>query len=67
METLEAMLPRYLEGDEKLAQILVECVAEFRRLDRYERRALSRRKTAFVNLMRVAPTVVIQLVRLGDT
>jgi hypothetical protein len=46
METLEAMLPQLLEEDDKLAQILVECVAEFRRLDRYERRALSRRKTA---------------------
>jgi hypothetical protein len=49
METLESMLPQPLEGDDKLARILVEGVDEFSRLDRYERRAFSRRKTAIRN------------------
>ena len=34
------------EGLEKLAMILQERVSEIARLDRYERRALSRRKSA---------------------
>jgi hypothetical protein len=35
-----------LEGLEKLAMILQESASELARLDRYERRALSRRKSA---------------------
>jgi hypothetical protein len=38
--------PRPLEGAEKLATILNEMAHLFARLDRYERRALSRRKFA---------------------
>ena len=37
---------RPLEGDEKLATILEDRSSEFARLDRYERRAISRRKSA---------------------
>ena len=38
-----------LEGEEKLASILEEKISEFAALDRYERRALSRRKAAIRN------------------
>jgi hypothetical protein len=38
-----------LEGDAKLASILEEKISEFAALDRYERRALSRRKAAIRN------------------
>jgi hypothetical protein len=38
-----------LEGDAKLATILVDSTGEFARLDQYERRAMSRRKTAIRN------------------
>lgn len=41
-----ALHPSPLEGDARLAAVLVDMQAEFARLDRYERRALSRRKTA---------------------
>lgn len=42
----QALHPRPLEADARLAAVLVDMRAEFARLDRYERRALSRRKTA---------------------
>ncbi len=45
----EVLHPKSLEGDAKLEKILVERYAELTRLDRYERRALSRRKTAIRN------------------
>jgi hypothetical protein len=38
--------PNLLEGDAKLAEILADASGELARLDRYERRALSKRKTA---------------------
>ncbi len=40
------VFPEPPEGDEKLAVILEERISELAALDRYERRALSRRKTA---------------------
>jgi hypothetical protein len=47
MRTVEEQLrPKPLEGDEKLIRILDERASELARLDRYERRALSRRKSA---------------------
>ena len=45
----EVLHPKSLEGDAKLEKILIERCAELTRLDRYERRALSRRKTAIRN------------------
>jgi hypothetical protein len=45
----EVLHPNSLEGDAKLEKILIERYAELTRLDRYERRALSRRKTAIRN------------------
>ena len=51
LETIDPVLhPRPVEGDAKLAAILVDSVGELTRLDRYERRALSRRKTAIRNI-----------------
>jgi len=38
--------PKRPEGEEKLAIILEERISELAALDRYERRALSRRKAA---------------------
>jgi len=42
--------PKPLEGDAKLAAVLVDSVGELTGLDRYERRALSRRKSAIRNI-----------------
>ena len=42
----QALHPGPLEADARLAAILVDMRVEFARLDRYERRALSKRKTA---------------------
>jgi hypothetical protein len=45
----EVLDPKPLKRDAKLAKILVDIERELSRLDRYERRALSRRKTALRN------------------
>jgi hypothetical protein len=42
----QALHPGPLEADARLAAILFDMRVEFVRLDRYERRALSKRKTA---------------------
>jgi hypothetical protein len=50
MGTMDEVLhPKPLERDVKLAKILVDRDRELARLDRYERRALSRRNTALRN------------------
>jgi hypothetical protein len=47
IETINQVLhPKPLDGDAKLAAILVDRGGELARLDRYERRALSKRKKA---------------------
>jgi hypothetical protein len=48
-EVRDMLSPKPLEGEEKLASILEEKISEFAALDRYERRALSRRKAAIRN------------------
>ena len=48
-EVGDMLSPKPLEGEEKLAIILEEKISEFAALDRYERRALSRRKAAIRN------------------
>jgi len=45
----DMLSPRPLEGEEKLGIIFKEKISEFAVLDRYERRALSRRKAAIRN------------------
>jgi hypothetical protein len=45
LETIDP-IPKRLEGDAKLAAVLLDSVGELTRFDRYERRALSRRKSA---------------------
>jgi hypothetical protein len=50
LETIDPVIhPKPLEGDAKLAAVLVDSVAELTRLERYERRTLSRRKSAIRN------------------
>jgi hypothetical protein len=50
LETIDRVIhPKPLEGDAKLAAVLVDSVGELTRLERYERRALSRRKSAIRN------------------
>jgi hypothetical protein len=48
-EVRDMLSPKPLEGEEKLASILEQKISEFAALDRYERRALSRRKAAIRN------------------
>jgi hypothetical protein len=49
-DAIDAMLsPKPLEGDEKLAIIFKEKISEFAVFDRYERRAMSKRKAAIRN------------------
>ena len=45
-ERLETILPKAFEDTEKLVAIVAERASELAALDRYERRALSRRKAA---------------------
>jgi len=53
--------PKPLEGEEKLASILEEKISEFAALDRYERRALSRRKAAIRNFDAARTLAITQL------
>jgi hypothetical protein len=50
LETIDPVIhPKPLEGDVKFAAVLLDSVGELTRLERYERRALSRRKSAIRN------------------
>jgi hypothetical protein len=50
LETIDLVIhPKPLEGDAKFAAVLVDSAGELTRLERYERRALSRRKSAIRN------------------
>ena len=51
LETIDPVVhPKPLEGDAKFAAVLFDSVGELRRLERYERRALSRRNSAIRNI-----------------
>ena len=55
---MDMLSPKALEGEEKLGIIFKEKISEFAVLDRYERRALSRRKAAIRNFD-AAPTLAV--------
>jgi hypothetical protein len=60
METIDNLLwPPQLEGDAKLVVIFCDKSGELARLDRYERRALSRGKNAIraYNSARLSPKI----------
>jgi hypothetical protein len=51
LETIDPVIhPKLLEGDAKFAAVLFDSVGELMRLERYERRALSRRNSAIRNI-----------------
>ena len=51
LETIDPVIhPKPLEGDAKFAAVLFDSVGELTRLERYERRALSRRNSAIRNI-----------------
>jgi hypothetical protein len=51
LETIDPVIhPKLLEGDAKFAAVLFDSAGELRPLERYERRALSRRNSAIRNI-----------------
>ena len=51
LETIDPVIhPKPFEGDAKFAAVLIDSVGELTRLERYERRALSRRNSAIRNI-----------------